>query len=195
MSLLSLFAFGALLGFSLTVPPGPMNALIAARAANSWRAGWLTGLGALTADGILGAVVYAFQSVVDLSAYIRAIYAVGSLVMAVVAFLILRPHPRSEPPAPSNATAYGQGVVTGLSNPFQIVWWLTAGIGFAYVGGAPLFAGLFGAILVWVIVFPWAVRTGTEHYPSAEPWIRIGFGALLAAFAAYFALLAAGVSI
>lgn len=191
MSTLGLVGFGLVLGFSLCVPPGPMNALIAARSATAWKAGLYTGLGALTADAILGVLVFSFQSIVDLSALIRWIYALGSIVMLVLAFLILRPHRSERPVAPADVAVYSQGVVVGLSNPFQIIWWLTAGVAFAYVGGAPLFVGLFGAIVVWVVVFPWLIRSGTERYPAIEPWIRYVSAALMVVFAAYFALLAA----
>ncbi len=190
MSELSLVGFGLLLGFSLVVPPGPMNALIAARSSVRWRAGVYTGLGALTADAILGVLVFTFQSTVDLSEFIRPVYAVGSVVMIVLAYLVLRTNPQGTPTAPPGPTAYSQGVATGLSNPFQIVWWLTAGVGFAYVGGAPLFIGLFGAILLWVLFFPLLIRSGTQRYPSIEPWIRYISAALIVGFAAYFAFLA-----
>ena len=190
MSALSLFALGLLLGFSLAVPPGPMNALIAARAGIAWRSGAWTGLGALSADAILGVLVFAFQSVVDLTAYIRWVYLLGSGVMLLLVYLLVRPPGRANAPVPSSQMAYSQGLLTGLSNPFQILWWLTAGTGFAYVGGLPLFAGLFGAILLWIAFFPWVVRTGTERYPAIEPWVRYSSAALMTGFAAYFLFLA-----
>lgn len=195
MSDIGLVGFGIVLGLSLCVPPGPMNALIAARSSVSWRAGTATGLGALTADAILGVIVFSFQSSVDLSAFIRPIYALGSVVMVVLAVIILRSREAgvARPAAPW--AAYSQGVLTGLSNPFQIIWWLTAGIAFAYVGGAPLFAGLFAAIVLWVTLFPWAIRSGTERYPSIEPWVRYISVGLMLVFAGYFAYLAVAPSL
>jgi threonine/homoserine/homoserine lactone efflux protein len=42
---------GLLIALSLTVPPGPVNALIASHAVlRSWRAGFLVGMGAMTVD-------------------------------------------------------------------------------------------------------------------------------------------------
>lgn len=191
MSILSLIGFGCLLGFSLAVPPGPMNALIATRSVASWRAGTATGLGALTADAILGVVVFLFQSTVDLSSWIRAIYVLGAVIMGFLAYSILRSAPaRRALGPPALVAVYAQGLTLGLSNPFQILWWLTAGIGFAYVGGLPLFLGLFGAITVWVVGFPWLIRSGTERYPTVEPWIRYISVALMLGFALYFVLLA-----
>ncbi len=68
MNELYLVLAGLALGFSLTVPPGPMNALIAGRAMRSLRAGITTGLGAMTADALLGAIVYAARTEIDLGA-------------------------------------------------------------------------------------------------------------------------------
>jgi len=43
------FLLGALLGCSLAVPPGPMNALIAAWSLKSFRHGFAVGAGAMSA--------------------------------------------------------------------------------------------------------------------------------------------------
>jgi len=48
----SLFS-GLLLGYSLAVPPGPMNALIAAWSLRSFRHGFAVGAGAMSADFLL----------------------------------------------------------------------------------------------------------------------------------------------
>jgi threonine/homoserine/homoserine lactone efflux protein len=191
MNELSVVAFGALLGGSLAIPPGPMNALIAARSTRSWRAGTLTGLGALSADAVLGTLVFALASEIDLTAYIAYIYLLGAAVMVVLAILLLREPASASSSEPGGLATYSRALAIGLSNPFQIIWWLTAGVAFAYVGGAWLFAGLFGAISVWVVTFPWLVHSGSQRYPLARRWIVVGSAGLFLAFAAYFALLVA----
>ncbi len=180
--------FGLLLGFSLAGPPGPMNAWIAAVAARSYRAGVLTGLGAMTADGILGAAVYLLGRWVNLTAALRFVYLLGAAVMAVLAYLLLRGRTAPEERAADGSTIL-RALGIGLSNPFQVVWWLTAGVAFAYIGGLVLLAGLFGAIVVWVVAFPWLIRAGVRRWPSVEQAVRLVSGAILAAFAAYFAVL------
>ncbi|HXQ48470.1 MAG TPA: LysE family transporter, partial [Thermoplasmata archaeon] len=67
---------GLALGFSLTVPPGPMNALIANRSMSSLRAGVMTGLGAMTADAVLGTIVYVVHAEVDLGTWVRWLEAI-----------------------------------------------------------------------------------------------------------------------
>jgi threonine/homoserine/homoserine lactone efflux protein len=183
-------AFGLLLGFSLTIPPGPMNALIASVSVRSATAGFVTGLGAMTADLILAILVYTLRSFVDLDADLRAIYVVGAVVMA---YLGYRLYARSRAPpvgAPAHSVSFAQALGVGLSNPAQILWWLTAGLAFAYLGGAILFVGLFAAILVWIVVFPTAIHRGSQRYPALGRWVGLGSSVIMFAFAGYFVYLA-----
>ncbi len=168
-----------------------MNAWIAALAARSWRAGVVTGLGAMTADAVLAAAVFGLESVVDLGLVVRAIYVLGAVVMTVLGIRLVRRPPPVESP-PGDRRTFSAALGLGLANPFQIVWWLTAGIAFAYLGGAVLFAGLFGAIAIWIVGFPALVRRGTQRSPRAARAVVFASGALLLAFAAYFVLLAVG---
>ena len=183
-------AFGVALGFSLTIPPGPMNLYIAVQSVRSFREGVTTGLGAMSADLILGIVVYAIHSVVDLGSELRWIYLLGAAVMVCLGVGLLRRTRRPAPPETSGINTYATALGIGISNPFQIVWWLTVGIAFAYLGGLVLFAGLFGAIAVWILVFPWAVHRGTERRPGVARAIVVVSGILVFGFAAYFVFLA-----
>jgi threonine/homoserine/homoserine lactone efflux protein len=181
---------GIALGFSLTIPPGPMNALIASQTVRSLREGVITGLGAMTADLGLGILVYALRSEVDVGVVARWIYLVGAVVMGFLgARLLLRRSVAVTEPEGGIRT-YSQGVFVGLTNPFQILWWLTAGLAFAYFGGLVLFLGLFAAIGVWVLAFPYALHLGTRRRPRAAEAVRYGSAAILFAFAVYFVVLA-----
>jgi threonine/homoserine/homoserine lactone efflux protein len=180
--------FGVALGFSLVVPPGPMNAWIASAAARSFRAGFVTGLGAMSADGVLGAAVYALEREVDLHGIVRGIYAVGAAVMAYLGFRLFRAAPGDEADL-GDERRFVRAVLIGLSNPFQLVWWLTAGVAFAYLGGIALLAGLFGAIAVWIVAFPLAIGTGIRRRPELARAVQLGSGAILIAFSVYFAAL------
>jgi threonine/homoserine/homoserine lactone efflux protein len=180
---------GLLLGFTLTVPPGPMNALIASRSVRSLRRGIATGLGAMSADAILGVVVFVLSAVVDLTAFIRPIYALGCIVMGYLGYRLLTSRPAAVAPPDSPVRAYSSALLIGVSNPFQILWWLTAGLAFAYYGGWVLFVGLFGAIAVWIVAFPYALSVGAQRSPKVERWVTYGSGFILIAFAAYFAFL------
>ena len=191
MELASSVVFGLLLGFSLTIPPGPMNALIASRATRSLRAGIVTGFGAMSADLILGVLVYGLHTVVDLAAFVRVVYGIGAVVMGYLGYRVLTAPPPSEAEAETTGLrVYSQALGIGLSNPFQIVWWLTAGLAFAYLGGLPLFAALFAAVLAWVLAFPYAVHLGTRRRPGLARAVALASGVILVGFAAYFVYLA-----
>lgn len=183
-------AFGLVLGFSLTIPPGPMNAFIASQSVRSFREGVTAGVGAMSADLVLGVLVYVLHSAVDLSAGLRWIYLVGAGVMVYLGIGLLRGASSRPPPEAQGIHTYTKALALGVSNPFQVVWWLTAGLAFAYLGGWVLFVGLFGAIAVWVVVFPWAVHAGTERRPSIARAVLVVSGVVIFAFAAYFLFLA-----
>ncbi len=189
MTLAAELLLGAGLGLSLAVPPGPMNAWIAAAASRSYRAGVATGCGAMTADGILGAVVFLLYRNVDLAAGLPLIYGLGAGVLGFFAYRLLRTDARAEPPD-REVPSFVQALGLGLTNPFQVLWWLTAGIGSAYAGGLPLLLALFGAIAVWVVAFPWAIHLGVRRSPKVERAVRLGSAVALAAFGAYFLVLA-----
>jgi threonine/homoserine/homoserine lactone efflux protein len=182
--------FGLALGFSLTIPPGPMNALIAAQAVRSLRAGIITGLGAMSADLVLAILVYGLRSEIALGPVVRWVYLIGAGVMTFLAIRLLRQPARPEVTPESEARTYSQGVLVGLSNPFQIVWWLTAGLAFAYLGGLVLFVALFAAVAIWVVSFPYALHVGTRRRPDVARAVVYVSGAILLAFAIYFVVLA-----
>lgn len=179
---------GIVLGFSLVVPPGPMNAWIAAVAARSYRAGVVTGLGAMTADGILAAAVYLLEQVVDLHSVVRYVYPIGAAVMGFLGARLLRRRAGADRNV-GDELAFARALLVGLSNPFQVVWWLTAGVAFAYLGGAVLLLGLFGAIVVWILCFPGAIRAGARRLAPFEYGVQLVSGGILLVFAAYFVAL------
>lgn len=180
---------GLALGFSLTVPPGPMNALIASVTTRSLRAGVLTGCGAMTADLVLGGLVFALDATVDLRAFLEPVYVVGSGVMLWLAVRLFAR--RGEPPVPrGDVRTLSTALAVGLTNPFQLLWWLTAGVAFAYLGGAALLVGLFGAIAAWVVSFPLALHVGNRRFPWVQTAVVYVSGGILLAFVAYFAWLA-----
>jgi len=182
--------FGLALGFSLTIPPGPMNAFIVARSVRSFREGVTAGLGAMSADLVLGGVVYALHDSFDFASVIRWVYVLGAVVMVYLGVGLLRQRPEDVGRETAGIRTYTNAIGLGLSNPFQIIWWLTVGLAFAYLGGWVLFVGLFGAIAIWIVVFPWAVHLGAAREPRFARAAVAGSAVLIFLFAAYFVLLA-----
>jgi threonine/homoserine/homoserine lactone efflux protein len=190
MAFAYVLGFGLLLGFSLTIPPGPMNALIASQSVASVRRGVITGLGAMSADLLLAGAVYLLETVVDLHGFVRWVYVLGSGVMAFFGYRVLARQWEGAASEAGGLRTYSAALALGISNPFQILWWLTAGLAFAYLGGVVLIVGLFGAIAVWIVAFPWAMHAGVRHHPRARrlvPWVS---GGIMVGFAVYFAVLA-----
>ncbi len=164
------FVLGMAFGFLLAVPPGPMNALIAAEATRSHIHGISVGLGAMSADGILMVITYLFSRV--LGHYVYYLYFVGFGVMTYLAISILRStfSPRGSGGGRSPVLNYVMGISMGLTNPYQVFWWLTAGLSFMSIFGILSVAGLFLAILIWVFTFSYAVHVGKVYGGS-----RVGF--------------------
>jgi len=182
------FLFGLALGFSLTVPPGPMNSLIVARSSMSWERGVITGLGAMSADMLIGTVVFLLRETIHLRALLPFIYVAGGLVMMLFSISLISG--REEKQTMNSAGAYIGALLLGASNPFQIIWWLTAGLAFAYLGGAVLFTGLFSAIAIWVIALPTGVSRGMKAGMRLGDLIDRLLGLSLLAFALYFLYMA-----
>ncbi|HYB77167.1 MAG TPA: LysE family transporter [Thermoplasmata archaeon] len=183
-------AFGLLLGFSLTIPPGPMNAFIASQSVRAFREGVTAGFGAMCADLVLGVLVFLVHSAFDLSSILRWIYVLGAGVMLYLGVSLIRRASRPPVPGTTGLATFAKAFGLGVSNPFQIIWWLSVGLAFAYLGGWVLFVGLFGAIAVWILFFPAVLHAGAENRPRLAKWMVAVSGALIVAFAAYFVVLA-----
>ncbi len=204
-------AVGVALGLSLAAPPGPMNAVIAEESVlRGWRAGFAAGLGAMTADAaffvlaLLGVVAF----VQDAPTLRAAMVGVGGLLMLYFAYGTARDASGGLPGVDAAdreaATATDGGASKGfrkafalaLTNPYQIVWWLTAGVGLLQptsvdalghtlsTGGGPVtVAGFFGGILAWIVGFPATLVTASEaveEFGTAVAWLSAlalaGFG-------------------
>ncbi len=158
---------GLLYGFSLAVPPGPMNALIASRSLSSYREGFLTGLGAMTADLIFMILTYTAYGFMR-SLPLEPIYLIGGTYMIILAALILRSR-ESNPSKPASVErsslvlSFISALALGITNPYQILWWLSAGLSFMDLFGAASILGLFIAILIWITSFPLAIRAGYTY--------------------------------
>lgn len=118
-------------------------------------------------------------------------YAVGA------AFLLYLAHEIAAAGPPGRAAGRGTrgggreghalGLSLGLANPYQLAWWLTAGLSSINSFGVAWAAGLFAAIATWIVAFPAAVRAGWRVNRGAA-WLAIkAFSVVtLAAFGAYF---------
>ncbi|MFB6091495.1 MAG: LysE family translocator [Haloquadratum sp.] len=218
---------GMVFGIALAAPPGPMNAIIAEESVvRGWLAGFKAGLGAMSADAIffvlaaLGVVAF-----VERFPLLRAaMVGVGGLLMLYFAYGAASDVQSSfragsgatDESDPRVGTGFRKAFVLALTNPYQILFWLTIGVGLLqpgtldvlartpYVGaalagtlvvdtGSPvLVAGFFGGIVLWITGFP-AALVGAERRVEAFAPIVAGLSAVvLAGFGVLFLAESAG---
>lgn len=218
-TLLSLFA-GVLFGLALAAPPGPMNAVIAEESVvRGWVAGARAGLGAATADVVFFLLaLVGVVGVVERYPVLRgAMVGAGGVLMcyyAVGAAQSLRTSFVAADSAPEASAGFRKAFVLALTNPYQVLFWLTVGVGLLEPGTVDVFAeagvaslagsvvvetgspalvvGFFAGIGVWVIGFPAALVAARRRVEALAPVVA-GLSALvLAGFGLAFLLDAAG---
>ncbi|WP_256288038.1 LysE family translocator [Halobellus inordinatus] len=220
-SLVATLSAGIVFGVALAAPPGPMNAIIAEESVvRGWLAGFKAGLGAMSADAIffvlaaLGVVAF-----VERFPLLRAgMVGVGGVLMLYFAYGAASDIKSSfragggatDDSDPRIGTGFRKAFVLALTNPYQILFWLTIGVGLLqpgtldvlaqtpYVGsslagilvvntGSPaLVAGFFGGIVVWVTGFPAALVSAERRVEAFAPIVAGVSAVVLAGFGVLF---------
>lgn len=190
---------GVVLGFSIAAPVGPIGVLCIRRTlANGMLNGFVSGLGAATADGIYGGiaafgVTVASAFLLDYQFYLRLI---GGF------FLLYLGHTTFSSPPAENAvqaggqrlfSAYGSTLLLTLTNPMTILFFAAvfAGMGVSAVSGGDgaavsMVLGVFTGSMLWWLTLSEAVSLLRSTFdPSKLLWINrlsgtiiVGFGVL-----------------
>ncbi|MES2257203.1 MAG: LysE family transporter [Pseudomonadota bacterium] len=201
MDVAAALAKGAMIGFAIAAPVGPVGLLCIRRTfAQGAGAGLASGLGAATADamyGLLAALgVSALASV--LLEYSELLHVVGGVLMALLGIAALRR--AAKPPVtvaaraatPSGlASAFGSTFALTASSPMTILSF--AGLLAALAppdgsvrGGLTLVAGVFAGSVAWWMLLVGGVSASRRALPpSALRWIEGVSGAALLVFAAW----------
>ena len=199
---------GIALGLSLAAPPGPMNAIIAAETVErGWAAGVLAGLGAMASDicFFLLAAIGAVTIVAAVPSIRAGMLVVGGLLMLWFALDAMRPTETEQRVASIGRTrGFRRAFVLGLTNPYQILWWVAVGIAFldpnpvmvggslpgirpiAVTGGPDLVGGLFLGIGVWIVSFPTILRHSEDRIRGLGRTVGILSGVVLMGFGVVF---------
>ncbi|MDF9745262.1 LysE family translocator [Natrinema salsiterrestre] len=210
---------GVIFGLALAAPPGPMNAIIAEESVVSgWTAGFRAGLGAMLADAIFFVLTLAgIVAVLDRAPIVRPVlYLAGGCLMLYFALGAVR-----EARAATSFTETGRTAATGfrktlvlsLTNPYQIGFWLTVGVGLLEPGtldvlayapaigealagtlivqtGSPaLLLGFFGGIAVWIVAYPAALVAAGRRVDAFAPAVAALSAVVLVGFGALFLVL------
>jgi threonine/homoserine/homoserine lactone efflux protein len=169
----SLLARGLLLGFAIAAPVGPIGVLCIRRTlVDGWRIGFLSGLGAATADGFYGAVAaFGLTAISTLltsgQLWLRLVGGIFLCYLGIRGFLVkpatpvdAQPDAAGKPTTRSGLAAYASTVGLTLTNPTTILSFAAvfAGLGVgsasrSYVGAALLVAGVaLGSASWWLIL-------------------------------------------
>jgi len=216
MGLAATFVGGVLFGLALAAPPGPMNAVIAEESVlRGWSAGFRAGLGAMVAD--LCFFVLALVGLVTLieqrPGVQTALLVVGGVLMlyfAVGAVRGARSFVADRTETNDGGSGFRKAFLLALTNPYQILFWLTVGVGllkpgrfdvlaavpvvggrfantFVVTTGDPiLLVGLFGGIALWISGFPAALVGARQRVDTVAPVVAWLSALLLAGFGVLF---------
>ena len=214
MGVLTTLGAGAVFGLALAAPPGPMNAIIAEESVvRGWVAGFRAGLGAMSADAAF--LVLAFFGVVafveSLPLLRAAMVGVGGLLMLYFAYGAATDAEatfRGDGESAGDSKGFRKAFVLALTNPYQILFWLTVGVGLLEPGtidllaeavgesfhglvvvrtGSPaLVLGMFGGIVLWITGFPAALVAAERRVARLAPVVAYLSAAVLAGFGVFF---------
>jgi threonine/homoserine/homoserine lactone efflux protein len=185
---LSAIVAGILLGLSLGVPPGPVNAAIAAESVKkSYASGILVGLGAMTSDFCYLLLTVIGVSVLLTGATARTIISVvGGLILLYFAVTTLKNYrsPPQEDEGKMMGNPYVKGLVMAITNPMGIVWRATAGAAFVELFNIFGVAGFMLGLFAWIASLSLAVHFAKSRFTAVYPIIMLASGLCMLAFGA-----------
>lgn len=163
---MNLFFAGALMGFSIAIPIGPVD-FLCIRNSLAWGSKWglLTGLGIATADALLGLIagfsIHGLQSYIDM--HDQMAHLIGSLFLCIMGILYLAKRQFAENPLPNSSGTFIMGFLMSASSPSTLL----------------TFLGLFGISGLILSQFYEALLVGTGIFlGSSLWWVILSFSAV-----------------
>jgi threonine/homoserine/homoserine lactone efflux protein len=196
---LSTFLTGGVVGFCIAAPVGPIGALTIRRTLALGRVtGFVTGLGAATADAAYGAIAafgltFITGFLVAQQGWLRCVGGIFLLYIGITTFRAPPAPPNPEQRVAGLLSAYATTVFLTLSNPTTILSFLGifAALGLQeatsnYVGASVFVLGVFlGSTLWWLILSSGVGLLRPRITDAALHWVNKFSGALVAAFGIY----------
>lgn len=188
--MLSVFGRGLVLGLSIAAPVGPIGVLCIRRTLASGRiAGFMSGLGAATADGIYGGIAALGLAAITrtLVDYNDWLHLFGGLFLLYLGWRTMISRPAREAAvvrSSSLLTAYTSTLVLTLTNPLTILSFtaIFAGVGVASDSAGWLVAGVFCGSALWWLTLSGGVGLLRERAQRVLPWINRISGAIICGF-------------
>jgi threonine/homoserine/homoserine lactone efflux protein len=191
----SIFARGLLLGLSIAAPVGPIGVLCIRRTlTQGWRVGFLTGLGAATADATYGAIAaFGLTALSNLliaeQFWLRLIGGLFLLYLGARTFFAKPAQVAANVTANGLASAYSSTLALTLTNPMTILSFAAIFAGFGVAGGgstvaaAVLVVGVFcGSALWWLLLSGGVTLARSRFRPEALVWVNRVSGAVIFLF-------------
>ncbi|MGD2145489.1 MAG: LysE family transporter [Anaerolineae bacterium] len=187
---------GVIIGFSIAAPVGPIGVLCVRRTLADGRgAGFVSGLGAATADAIYGCVAgFGLATISGLLVnQLRWIRLVGGLFLCFLGVRAFLAEPADQAQASHGRTlagAYGTTFLLTLTNPMTILSFTAvfAGLGIAetaqdYGAATLLVLGVFtGSVLWWFVLTGLASLLRERFDTRAMRWVNRISGVVVSAF-------------
>jgi threonine/homoserine/homoserine lactone efflux protein len=195
---------GLIIGFSIAAPVGPIGVLCIRRTlAEGHASGFVSGLGAATADAIYGCVAgfgltFISYFLVSQQVWLRLI---GGVFLCYLGLrtLVAKPAQKAVPTKGNGLVgAYASTFFLTLTNPMTILSFaaIFAGLGLAstsgnYVSAGVLVSGVFIGSAMWWLILSGGVGVFREKFnPHGLQWVNRISGAIITGFG-LFALLSA----
>ncbi|MFP3417659.1 MAG: LysE family transporter [Nitrososphaeria archaeon] len=175
LDFLAFYASMVALGLSMAAPPGPVNAMIAAVSVESKLRGIAVGAGAMTADIIFFMAVSLIRALIN-SEFVLPFYVIGGTYTVFLGFLVLRSRKIRKIRVQGG---YLVGLTMGITNPYQIAWWISFGIAMLDKFGLQSGMGFFSGILIWIITYPYIFEKVGKKSVKFDKLIRIASAAVL----------------
>ena len=188
------FVKGVILGFAIAAPVGPIGILCIRRtlAHGRW-IGFVSGLGAATADGLYGLV--AALGLTALSSFlvqqVHILQAIGGLFLCYLAINIFRAAPTVREAIASDGRyawrAYGSTLALTLTNPMTILSFIGIFSGLALPDARlVLVLGVIsGSVLWWFVLSLLAGMLQTRLHTAGIRYINYASGCILLVFGVY----------
>ncbi|NOY97701.1 MAG: LysE family transporter [Chloroflexi bacterium] len=187
---------GLLIGFSIAAPVGPIGILCVRRSLADGRlSGFVSGLGAATADAVYGSVAafgltWLSSFLIDQQMWIRLVGGAFLCYLGVTTFFAKVAEKPAETHNGSLLAAYASTFFLTLTNPLTILSFaaIFAGIGIAsagqdYLGAAVMVLGVFlGSALWWFFLSEGVSLLHGKFTPAGFRWINRISGMIIAGF-------------
>jgi threonine/homoserine/homoserine lactone efflux protein len=187
---------GLILGFSIAAPVGPIGILCIHRTLNSGRLhGFVSGLGAATADAIYGTIAAFGLAVIAnfLTAQVNVLRLAGGVFLCYLGLKALLATASNDTVSTSSAplaSAYASTFILTLTNPLTILSFaaIFAGLGLAevergYLSGTLLVLGVFTGSGLWWLLLSSSVGLFRDKFDARRlRWVNRVAGVIIGGF-------------